>query len=146
MVFDIFGRSECERIEKDAEKMEITKVLLHMSSHTNGALAVADVTFDHQMTLKSFRIVNGKNGLFVSMPDRPMRKKCKFCQKKNPVGSKHCTDCGKSIFLKPPSYNGRPQFHEQLAYAITAEFHEELERAILEAYQIESDPKDADQV
>ncbi|MDI3548668.1 MAG: stage sporulation protein [Halanaerobiales bacterium] len=50
--------------------MEITDVRIFLSSQEGATKAYASITFDDAFVVKDIRVVDGKNGLFVSMPSR----------------------------------------------------------------------------
>lgn len=51
--------------------MKITEVRINRPKDTEGKLkAFATITFDGQFVIHGLRIVEGTNGLFVSMPNR----------------------------------------------------------------------------
>ncbi|MFW6035378.1 MAG: septation regulator SpoVG [Halothermotrichaceae bacterium] len=50
--------------------MEITEVRVFLTSQTGPTKAFASVTFDDCFVVKDMRIVDGKKGLFISMPSR----------------------------------------------------------------------------
>ena len=53
--------------------MEITDVRVFLSSRKGPTKAYANLTFDEVFVIRSIKIVEGKNGLFVSMPARRLR-------------------------------------------------------------------------
>ncbi len=50
--------------------MNITDVRIFLTSQTGPTKAFASVTFDDAFVVKDLRVVDGKKGLFVSMPSR----------------------------------------------------------------------------
>ncbi|MFW6028681.1 MAG: SpoVG family protein [Halanaerobiales bacterium] len=53
--------------------MKITDVRVFLSSRNGPTKAYANLTFDDVFVIRSIKVVEGKNGLFVSMPARRMR-------------------------------------------------------------------------
>ena len=53
--------------------MNITDVRIFLTSRTGPTKAFASVTFDDVFVVKDLRVVDGKKGLFVSMPSRKDR-------------------------------------------------------------------------
>lgn len=49
--------------------MAITEVRIKKFKDSTKRVAIASVTFDSAFVVHGFSIVNGKNGLFVSMPE-----------------------------------------------------------------------------
>jgi len=50
--------------------LNITDVRIFLTSQTGPTKAFASVTFDDAFVVKDLRVVDGKKGLFVSMPSR----------------------------------------------------------------------------
>jgi len=53
--------------------LNITDVRIFLTSRTGPTKAFASVTFDDVFVVKDLRVVDGKKGLFVSMPSRKDR-------------------------------------------------------------------------
>ena len=84
----------------------ITKVSVYTLNDTNSkTVALATVTISSCLVLTSLRIVNGKKGLFVSMPQRKLSK---------------------------PDKNGNE--YADIFFPVTHDFREELNNAVLDAY------------
>lgn len=52
------------------KKMNITEVRVHPVSFHGRTKAFATVTIDNALVIHDLRVVNGQNGLFVSMPSK----------------------------------------------------------------------------
>ncbi len=50
--------------------LNITEVRIFLTSQTGPTKAFASITFDDSFVIKDLRVVDGKKGLFVSMPSR----------------------------------------------------------------------------
>ncbi|MFW6306642.1 MAG: septation regulator SpoVG [Bacillota bacterium] len=50
--------------------MNITEVRIFLTSQTGPTKAFASVTFDDCFVIKDLRVVDGRKGLFISMPSR----------------------------------------------------------------------------
>lgn len=50
--------------------MNITDVRIFLTSQTGPTKAFASITFDDAFVVKDLRVVDGKKGLFISMPSR----------------------------------------------------------------------------
>ncbi len=55
---------------KGGDLVDITDVRVFLSTREGSTRAYATVTFDESFVVRDLRIVDGKNGLFVSMPSR----------------------------------------------------------------------------
>lgn len=53
--------------------MEITDVRVFLSSRNGQTKAYANLTFDDVFVIRSIKVIEGRNGLFVSMPARKLR-------------------------------------------------------------------------
>lgn len=52
------------------DQLDITEVRIYLTSQTGPTKAFASVTFDDSFVVKDLRVVDGRKGLFVSMPCR----------------------------------------------------------------------------
>jgi len=52
------------------DKLNITEVRIFLTTQPGPTKAFASVTFDDAFVVKDLRVVDGKKGLFVSMPAR----------------------------------------------------------------------------
>jgi stage V sporulation protein G len=50
--------------------LEITDVRVFLSSQEGITKAYASITFDNAFVVKDIRVIDGRNGLFISMPSR----------------------------------------------------------------------------
>lgn len=50
--------------------MDITDVRVFPASQNGATKAYATITFDNSFVVRDIRVVDGKNGLFISMPSR----------------------------------------------------------------------------
>jgi stage V sporulation protein G len=50
--------------------MDVTEVRIYIKNGTPNLLAFANLTLDSAFAVRDLRVVNGKKGLFVSMPSR----------------------------------------------------------------------------
>ena len=106
--------------------------------------AYATVTFDRCFVVRSVKIIDGKNGLFVAMPSRKPKANCPKCQCKYDVGSRFCSQCGAALSRQTEHAAGagdlespEAQAHRDLAHPISAEFRQYLQQMVLSAYEAE---------
>ena len=86
----------------------ITKVSMYTLNDTNSkTVAIATVTISDCLVLTGLKIVKGKKGMFVSMPQRKLSK---------------------------PDKNGNE--YADIFFPVTHDFREELNDAILDAYNV----------
>lgn len=50
--------------------MEITDVKIKKMENGGSLMALAEITFDDELTICDLRLIDGKNGWFVGMPSR----------------------------------------------------------------------------
>lgn len=65
--------------------MKVTEVRLSRVEGTGNLKAYADVTFDGVFAVHGLRIMEGKNGLFVGMPNRKLKSTGEFKDVAHPV-------------------------------------------------------------
>jgi stage V sporulation protein G len=53
--------------------VDITDVRIFLSSRKGATKAYANITFDKVFVVRNLRVIEGKNGLFVSMPSRRLQ-------------------------------------------------------------------------
>ena len=50
--------------------MEITGVKIKKTENGGSLMAIAEITLDDELTIRDIRLIDGKNGWFVAMPNR----------------------------------------------------------------------------
>ena len=53
--------------------MDITEVRIFLSSRKGATKAFANITFDDVFVVRNLKVIEGKNGIFVSMPSRRLQ-------------------------------------------------------------------------
>lgn len=117
--------------------MEITEVKIRKKESSDGKLkAYVSITFDNAFVVRDLKIIEGKKGLFVAMPSVKQSIFCRHCNKKNPIGSRYCNQCGKSMegATVPVGADGLPEQHRDIAHPITPEVRDYIQKKVLEAY------------
>ena len=120
--------------------MEITEVRIFPREASDRKLkAYATVTFENVFVVRNLKVIEGSKGLFVSMPSRKVREACPKCNRRNPIRSKFCSNCGGSLKMSPVSSSddSRQGEHRDIAHPITQEFREYLQKKVLKAYDQE---------
>lgn len=145
---------------------EITDVQIHRVPQLNGTsrlLAFVSIEIDRVFVIRELKIVNGKSGLFVCMPNRKVTDKCYKCAKRVPLDASYCGWCGdlqekgrnlcefcdgrgyhkvshpsgKLSYIHCADCGGRgttPIFVD-VAHPITAECREYITKVVLDAYR-----------
>ncbi len=75
--------------------MEITETKVTRVEKDNGRLkGFASITFDDAFVVRGIRIISGKDGLFIAMPNRKTEYRCPECNSWNVFHSRYCNHCG----------------------------------------------------
>lgn len=123
--------------------MEITEVRVrHVQDSTDRLKAFCTVTFDDQFVVRDIKVVEGSNGLFVSMPSRKATAACGKCNHRNQIRARFCEDCGARMGPQesaPVDANGRSKLHRDIAHPITPEFRELLQNRVLDAFMADQE-------
>ena len=122
--------------------MEITEVRVNLRETGESRLkAYATITFDDAFVIRDLKIIDGKKGLFVAMPSRPLQESCSKCRHRNVIGSKYCNQCGTMLeeVTKAEDEHSLParSNHRDIAHPITSEAREYIQNKVLSAYEDE---------
>ena len=79
--------------------MNITEVRIFLTSQTGPTKAFASITFEDSFVVKDLRVVEGRNGLFISMPSRK-DKKGEFKDICHPINNETRSQINDAIFEK----------------------------------------------
>lgn len=87
--------------------------------------------------VRDAKIVDGAQGLFVSMPSRKIADHCPGCNGKNSLFARYCERCGGRLADGRIRHDpdGRTRAFFDIAHPITSEFRRKLESALLSAYE-----------
>ena len=122
--------------------MEITEVRVFLKDSPDKKLkAYATVTFDNAFVVRNIKVIQGSNGVFISMPSRKVKHPCPKCSFKNELRSKYCNQCGAQLPVPAvpaavPENNAQAE-HKDIAHPVTQEFREKLQKKVLAAFDIE---------
>lgn len=118
--------------------MEITEVRIKLSNRPgNRVKAFATITLDNSFVVRDMRIIEGRNGMFVAMPSRPLKDPCPKCGFRNPVRGKFCAGCGSELTVAVNAEMDDKNLHRDVAHPITQEMREYIHNKIIEAYKLE---------
>ncbi len=119
--------------------MEITDVRIKLSTKKgNRVKAFATITFDNAFVVRDMRIIEGRNGMFVAMPSRPLKEPCAKCGYRNPVRGKYCAGCGSELPVHADNVEmDDKNLHRDVAHPITQEMRDYIHNKIIEAYKLE---------
>lgn len=93
----------------------------------------ASITFDDSFVVRGLKIIEGRNGLFVAMPNRKVKRKCPECGYSNPIGDNYCGGCG--LQLPKPTERDRRREHRDVAHPINNETRNMIEEVVLTEYE-----------
>lgn len=129
--------------------MIVTDVTIHTLSGNHARLrAYASFVIDDRFVVHGCKVVEGRNGMIVSMPNRKATMPCPKCQASGwdgiagcPVTDDFCGRCGERL----PEFevrtqdmrkgNGKLDVHRDVCHPLDREMRLEIERAILDKYR-----------
>jgi len=122
--------------------MEITDVRVKLADEEKeNLLAYCSVVFDDSFVVTDLKVVNGNNGVFVSMPSRKIMYKCPACRSKNHAKARYCNDCGLKLECKHNFNDSDRRFYVDTAHPINPECRQKIVQAVMEAYRRECELK-----
>lgn len=120
------------RFKKGNTCMEITEVRISRRTKGDAKLkAYAAVTFDDVFVVRDLKIIEGKSGLFVAMPSQKIYESCHKCNKKNPIRSKFCNECGVKL---NQNEKGKKEGYRDIAHPVNSDMRSYLQTSIIDAY------------
>ncbi len=117
--------------------MIITDVRIKLATPTSNPLAYVAIEFDRMFVLHDLKIIEGKNGVFVSMPSRRKMHRCPRCQHKNSLMSKFCNECAGGLDIPDHDPNNRLSLYADVGHPINARCRSAIEKAVIDAYEVE---------
>ena len=120
--------------------MRITEIQLDLEKDHNRLLAFCSIVIDGEFIIRDIKIINGKKGIFISMPSRKIDYHCSACHNTNPIVANYCSYCGvhlnnEKAIQESQDCNGRPKLYADIAHPITSNCRDKISKAILEAYK-----------
>lgn len=114
--------------------MEITDIDIEINDDSDqNVKAYSKVTFDNTLTVKNFKLIDGKHGLFLAMPSKKKKKECSKCDKEIPRDAGYCQRCGKNV----KDQKNRGKLYKSLVYTVQKQFKNEIEEVVKEEYERE---------
>lgn len=127
--------------------MKITRVKFKWPETSATRLrAYCAITLDDLFVVHDVKVVEGQQGLFVSMPSRKICDHCEGCGWKNPLKARFCNKCGLDMGEAKIELDerGRQMLHTDVCHPATEEFRQYIERTVLEEYTKETIHADDD--
>lgn len=121
--------------------MDITDIRIFIPNmRDKRLLGFATLTLGGVFVIKEIRILDGRDGWFISMPARKKDSRCDKCKLKNHLQAIYCNHCGVLLPTQPiMNMDGtRRLFYEDIVHPITPDFRAELQNLILDAYEKEN--------
>lgn len=113
--------------------MQITDLQIRLADDQNDSrlLAYISLVFDGCFTINDIKLIVGKNGPFVAMPQRIITDRCPTCNGRNTLRQRYCGHCKA---LLPPLIDDAKLFAD-VCFPITANGRKMIHEAVLKAYQ-----------
>jgi DNA-binding cell septation regulator SpoVG len=113
--------------------VKVTEVRIKAASgfDNDRLLAYAVVVFDDCFAVHDLKIIQGRDGPFLSMPSRKASARCICCSRKNDYQARRCQQCGREL---PPPSGQIPKVHYDIAHPICRRFRDYLEGEVMAAY------------
>lgn len=124
--------------------MRVTEVriILAEGMDREGKLrAFCSVTFDDAFVVRDLKLIDGTNGLFLSMPARKVQDRCEYCGCKNNLMAKFCNGCSKRQPWRdiPPT-----KTVADVAHPISRACRDHMTSCVLRAYAAEKEKSTGD--
>jgi DNA-binding cell septation regulator SpoVG len=111
--------------------MLITEIKISFPAYSNGRLlAFASVCLDNQLVIQNIKLIQSRDGHFITMPSRKEMIPCERCQFKNAFDSKFCSTCG----LDLPRFASK--FYD-ICFPINSDFRKYLTSSVFEKFNQE---------
>ncbi len=121
--------------------MKVTEVRIRLIDNQFGNVnlkAKCVVIVDDMFAIHDMKVIEGKHGLFVAMPQRKICDHCDVCDAATPLLSKYCQVCGILLENRDIHRHSR-ELSLDIVHPVTNECREEIENKVLSAYQQEVD-------
>lgn len=110
-------------------------------------LAHMVLVLDDQLVIHGVKVIRGRRGIFISLPNEKKSDRCLYCMKKNSVTAAYCNYCGGELdSLRwqdlPPNKQGYISLYNDLIHPIDATFRSYLHEECLKAYELEKHKQD----
>ena len=120
--------------------MVITDVRIRLITEGNDRLlAICAVEMDDEFVIWGIKVIQGRNGLFVAMPDSKVMDCCPKCHGKNHLRAHFCNKCGKKLEEKRAECDahGYEKLHIDIVHPVNNGCRQYMKEVILDAYEDE---------
>jgi len=120
--------------------MGITEINIKLADRqkegTNGRLcAFVSIVLGNEWIIQELKVVDGMEGLFLSMPSRKLMDHCPDCWKKNCLRVRFCNHCGRRLPVN--NNNERIRLYEDIVHPINYVCRHMATEAVLKVYKME---------
>ena len=122
--------------------MIVTKVRIHGVAAGNPfLLAFASSTLDDMFVIHDLKVIQGKERIFVAMPDRKIVEGCLDCGCLNFLEAHVCHHCRRVLIVDPPDpeVHARIKVHTDIVHPLTSDCRALIENPVLDAFRKASD-------
>lgn len=130
--------------------MDITEVRIKLAEENNERLlAFCSITFENAFVIHDLKILEGDQGLFISMPSRKLMDHCRHCNRRNHLRARYCNNCGVKLDENRATSDaddraecgprGRPKLYTDIVHPINSACRKIIQNAVLRAYHKEKE-------
>lgn len=129
--------------------MDVTEVRILLSEDNHNRetrlMAYASMVIDNAMCLRDMRVIDGPDGMFVSMPNRQVTDRCDRCCAKNILKARYCNQCGIRLADNRGMRDerGLVKFFVDLYHPINRETRSQVEDAVLDAFEVKEKQRES---
>ena len=115
--------------------MKITEVRITPVNNAKDRLrAYCSITLNRGFAVHDIKIVEGDNGLFISMPKRKNQADCHACDGKNHLLASYCNKCGVELKSTDTEYTPEQLFSD-IAHPINRRYRKIIEDKVISMYR-----------
>lgn len=102
-------------------------------------LAFAQVTINDVLAIHDFKIIDGRDGIFLAFPSRKTTDKCPDCGCKNHLLAKYCNKCGDRLYDETQTEGeaDHRKLYMDVAHPVQTPFRQWITKEILDEYDRE---------
>ncbi len=116
--------------------MKVTEITIRLQNNPKNPalLAICSLVVENAFVIHEVKVIQGRKGVFVAMPQRKRTDHCPSCNASNALSSRHCHHCGIMI---PGGFSEIKDCTEDVVHPITEECRREFHSKVLAAYENE---------
>ncbi len=115
--------------------MRVTEVTIKIQNNPRNPslLAICSIVVENEFVIHDVKVIDGRKGVFVAMPQRKRTDHCPNCNASNALNHKHCHNCG----LKLADWLSIRDCTDDVTHPITEACRQEFHGKVLTAYDNE---------